>query len=91
MWLSPTHGREAVSLHFTWRAAEAAVTRAVAAVERQLAPFEPRPHWGKIFALSSETIRASYPRAADFTELAGRRDPTGVFRNPFLAHTLGLT
>ncbi|WP_018635251.1 FAD-binding protein [Parafrankia elaeagni] len=90
LWLSPTHSRESISLHFTWRPAEAAVTRAVAVVERQLAPFEPRPHWGKIFALPPETIRASYPRAADFTALAGRRDPTGVFRNTFLANTLGL-
>ncbi|ONH61438.1 FAD-binding protein [Frankia sp. CcI49] len=91
LWLSPTQGRAAISLHFTWRPAEAAVTQAVAAVERQLAPFEPRPHWGKIFTLPAETIRAAYPRAADFTALAERRDPTGVFRNTFLANTLGLT
>ncbi|MCK9893933.1 FAD-binding protein [Frankia sp. AgB32] len=90
LWLSPAYGRDAVSLHFTWRPDEAAVARAVAAVERQLAPFQPRPHWGKVFALPAESIRASYPRVADFLALADRGDPTGVFRNPFLAATVGL-
>ncbi|MCM3882363.1 FAD-binding protein [Frankia sp. R82] len=90
LWLSPAYRRDATSLHFTWLPDEAVVARAVAAVERQLAPFDPRPHWGKIFALPARTIRASYPRATDFLQLAGSHDPTGTFRNPFLAHTLGL-
>ncbi|CAO5258710.1 FAD-binding protein [Frankia sp. AgKG'84/4] len=90
LWLSPAYGRDAVSLHFTWRPDEAAVARAVAAVERQLAPFQPRPHWGKVFALPAASIRATYPRLGDFLALADRRDPTGVFRNTFLASTVGL-
>ncbi len=79
-----------MSLHFTWLPDEAAVARALAAIERQLAPFDPRPHWGKVFTLPARTIRASYPRATDFLQLAERHDPTGTFGNPFLAHTLGL-
>jgi xylitol oxidase len=88
LWLSPAYHRDAMSLHFTWLPAEPAVTRAVATIERQLAPFDPRPHWGKVFALPPATIRASYPHATDFIQLAERRDPKGVFRNPFLDHHL---
>ncbi|MBL7499109.1 FAD-binding protein [Frankia sp. CNm7] len=84
LWLSPAYQRDSLALHFTWLPGEAIVRPAVAAVERQLAPFSPRPHWGKIFTLPPELVRASYPRAEDFQALAGRRDPDGVLRNPYL-------
>lgn len=90
LWLSPAYRRDAMSLHFTWLPDEAAVARALAAIEHQLAPFDPRPHWGKVFTLPARTIRASCPRATDFLQLAERHDPTGTFRNPYLARTLGL-
>ncbi|ADP83953.1 FAD-binding protein [Pseudofrankia inefficax] len=84
LWLSPAYRRDVMALHFTWISAEGTVMPAVAAVERALAPFDPVPHWGKVFALPPAAVRAGYPRAAEFLALAARRDPEAVFRNQYL-------
>jgi xylitol oxidase len=80
-WLSPTTGRDSVGLHFTWVLDEPAVRRAVAEIEAALAPFEPRPHWAKVFTMPAATVRQRYPRLDDFAALAARWDPDGVFGN----------
>ena len=54
-------------------------------VEAALAPFEPRPHWGKVFLPGGAALAARYERLADFTRLAARLDPRGAFRNEWLA------
>ena len=51
LWLSPCHDRDTLALHCTWVADDARVQPAVAAVEAALAPFDARPHWGKVFAM----------------------------------------
>jgi alditol oxidase len=84
LWMSPQQGRPTVAIHFTWRPHTAAVLALVTQLERALAPFEPRPHWGKIFRLDAGQIAARYPRHADFVDLVHRFDPRGVFRNPWL-------
>ncbi|WP_045877606.1 FAD-binding protein [Pseudofrankia sp. DC12] len=84
LWLSPAYQRDVMALHFTWLPDEATVLPAVAAVERQLAPFAPAPHWGKVFSLPPDAVRAGYPCAAQFLALAARRDPGAVFRNQYL-------
>lgn len=87
LWLSPFRGRDSVGVHFTWRNDDAAVQRAVARVEDALAPFDPRPHWGKVF----RTRRTAHlDRLDDFRALVAEHDPSGTFRNPFLAEQLGL-
>jgi xylitol oxidase len=53
-------------------------------VERALAPFEPRPHWGKLFVAGAETIGPMYERLSDFARLLDRLDPRGAFRNEWL-------
>jgi len=89
LWLSMNYQRASLGLHFTWIADTAAVLPAVAAVEEQLAPLEPRPHWGKVFTQDAATVRGRYPRFADFRALARRHDPAGVFRNAWLNDILG--
>ena len=49
-------------------------------IEMALAPFEPRPHWGKLFVQSPAS---SYRRLPAFRALRGRLDPGRVFRNAF--------
>ena len=49
LWLSPAYRQDSVAFHFTWLPDTAAVLPVVTLVERQLAPFGPRPHWGKVF------------------------------------------
>ena len=53
-------------------------------IEAALAPFDPRPHWGKLFTMSPERVRSSYGGCRLFVELLERRDPSGTFRNAFL-------
>jgi xylitol oxidase len=84
LWLSPQYERDTLSIHFTWIADERAVAPVVAAVEDRLAPFDPRPHWGKVFGVPPETLAARYPRFADAVALATATDPAGVFRNDLL-------
>lgn len=86
LWLSPGYGRDSVCIHFTWKNEPDAVARAVVEVERVLAPFDPRPHWGKVFSMP---IGDSLPRLGDFRDLADRVDPHGKFSGPFLRRVLG--
>lgn len=89
LWLSPAYGRDSVALHFTWLDDTAAVLPVVAAVEERLAPFEPRPHWGKVFGMDPAMVRAGYPRMPDFQRLMREYDPAGKFRNEFVDRYLG--
>ncbi|MGW8374858.1 FAD-binding protein [Streptomyces sp. ODS28] len=84
LWLSPAYARDAVAFHFTWAPDSAAVTPVIGAVERALAPFAARPHWGKLFTTPPDELRELYAHYADFEELAARFDPAGTFRNAML-------
>ncbi|WP_217546892.1 FAD-binding protein [Streptomyces sp. GbtcB6] len=87
-WLSPAHGRDSVALHFTWVDDLTTVLPVVRRLEEALAPFDPRPHWGKVHAVPGEVLRGRYPRLADFRALARDLDPDGKFTNPFVAEVL---
>jgi xylitol oxidase len=84
LWLSPSQGRDTVAFHFTWIQDETAVRPVVESLENALLPLGARPHWGKVFAADATTLRACYPKVADFTGLADRHDPAGKFRNDYL-------
>jgi len=88
-WLSPCYRQDSVAIHFTWIADTAAVLPVVALAERQLAPFAPRPHWGKIFTSSPDDLHSHYERLPDFLDLIRRFDPSGKFRNAYTARYLG--
>ena len=88
LWLSPSFGRDSLAIHFTWKPDAAAVRPVVRAVEEALAPFDPRPHWGKVFY--QEAI-GCYERMPDFRRLAAELDPGGKFRNTALdRHIFGV-
>jgi len=80
LWMSPQCGQSTVAFHFTWKPDQAAAAHAAATVATALAPFAPRPHWGKVFPWSMLTAQ-TYERAGDFIALAERLDPRGAFRN----------
>jgi xylitol oxidase len=83
-WMSPAHGRDSVAFHFTWKPDWPAVKRLLRNLEAALAPFEPRPHWGKVFAMTAAEVHKHFPRLADFRHLVHSFDPQGKFRNRFL-------
>ena len=66
LWMSPQHGRDTVGIHFTWKREPELVGRLIAALEVALAPFAPRPHWGKLFLAGAATIADRYERLPDF-------------------------
>jgi xylitol oxidase len=73
-----------VTIHFTWKPDWPAVSRLLPIIEKELSPFQPRPHWGKLFTLPPAEIRSRYEKLADFIQLATKYDPKGKFRNDFL-------
>ena len=75
LWMSPQYGRDTVAIHFTWSPEPAAVRRALAEVERVLAPFEARPHWGKLFLAGADEIRPAVRAARRFPRAAGSPRP----------------
>jgi xylitol oxidase len=90
LWMSPQYGQDTIAIHFTWDADPAGVGRALAELEAALASCRARPHWGKVFLADADAITPLYERLGDFRRLAGRLDPRGAFRNPWLTrHVLG--
>jgi xylitol oxidase len=87
-WLSPSHGRDTVAVHFTWVQETTAVVPVVRRLEQALEPFAPRPHWGKVFTMPARTVRGRYPRLADFRGLVRELDPAGKFTNAFVRDVL---
>ncbi|YAL83217.1 FAD-binding protein [Dermacoccaceae bacterium W4C1] len=87
LWLSAAFEQDVVGFHFTWRPDEAAVRKLTPVIERALAPFDPKPHWGKVFTLPGP--QRSYPGLAAFAALRRKLDPDGVFDTPFVREVLG--
>src|SRR5271168_2421732 len=84
LWLSPCYKQPSVTIHFTWKQDWPAVSKLLPLIEKQLAPFHPRPHWGKLFTIPPAELHSSYERLAEFVTLTQRFDPHGKFRNQFL-------
>jgi xylitol oxidase len=84
LWLSMNYGADSVGFHFSLERDKSAVSKALHAIEGALAPFSPRPHWGKLFVMPAPDVQSRYPKLADFRELATRFDPGGKFRNAFI-------
>ena len=90
LWMSPCYKRPSVTIHFTWKPDWPAVSKLLPIIERELAPFHPRPHWGKLFTVSPAQLHAEYEGLPQFIGLSRRFDPTGKFRNEFLnTHIFG--
>jgi alditol oxidase len=83
-WMSPCYQQPSVAIHFTWKQDWPAVSQLLPVIERELAPFKARPHWGKLFTMSPSQLKSSYERLPEFIQLSKRYDPQGKFRNPFL-------
>ena len=90
LWMSPQYRCDTIGIHFTWTPEPDAVVRVLTDLEPALAPFDARPHWGKVFLAGATTIAARYERLPDFARLLETHDPRGAFRNAWLeARVLG--
>jgi alditol oxidase len=88
LWMSTSYGRDTVALHFTWIKDTGAVLPVLELLDERLAPFEARPHWGKLFTTPADALRSRYPRLPDFHALTRHYDPNGTFTNDFIARHL---
>lgn len=84
LWMSPQYGQDTIGIHFTWKREQDAVVRVLVDIEGALAPFDARPHWGKVFLADAASIAPLYERLPDFTRIVDRLDPRGAFRNAWL-------
>jgi xylitol oxidase len=88
LWMSPCHHQTSVTIHFTWKQETEAVLQLLPLIEKELAPFNARPHWGKVFTLTPKVLESRYEKLAGFKKLVAEYDPKGKFRNAFLARNI---
>ncbi|ASK66821.1 FAD-linked oxidoreductase [Brachybacterium avium] len=88
VWLSTAHERDTVYIaahrHFTEEPGPYLLM-----VQRTLASFGARPHWGKMHWLGLRELTALYPRLEDFRTVRRAVDPDGLLMSPYLRHLLG--
>jgi alditol oxidase len=84
LWMSEAYQRPSLAIHFTWKPDWPSVKKVLPQIEEQLAPFEPRPHWAKLFTMAPSQLESKYVKLADYKALLKEYDPRGKFRNVFL-------
>lgn len=83
-WMSPCYKKDCVTFHTTWKQEVDTVNSLMPLIEEQLAPFNPIPHWAKLFTMSPTVLQSRYEKIADFKQMVNHYDPYGKFRNEFL-------
>jgi xylitol oxidase len=83
-WMSPCYKQPSVTIHFTWKQDWPAVRKVLPVIEQELARYNARPHWGKLFTVSPPKLKSLYEKLPDFQKLIKEYDPNGKFRNEFL-------
>lgn len=84
LWMSPCYHQPSVAIHFTLKQDIDGVSNLLPKIEEKLSPFNVRPHWGKLFTISPDTLYSRYERMEDFKTLINQYDPQGKFRNEFI-------
>ena len=84
LWLSGAYQRPMLAIHFTWKPEPDAVHALLPDIEAALAPFDARPHWGKVNRMDAATLARVHPRLADSRALFDRLDPDGMLSNSYL-------
>ena len=88
LWMSPCRKQTSATIHFTWKQDWPAVSKLLPLIEKELAPFKARPHWGKLFTISPKVLASRYEKLEDFKNMITTYDPHGKFRNDFLNATI---
>lgn len=84
LWMSPCYQQPSIAIHFTLKPDWPAVQQLLPQIEAELAPFNVKPHWGKLFTIDPATLQSRYEKIGDFRQLLEEYDPEGKFRNAFL-------
>jgi xylitol oxidase len=83
-WMSPCYEQPSVAIHFTLKQDWLAVKKLLPLIEKELAPFNVKPHWGKLFTISPAVLKQRYPKMENFKNWITQYDPRGKFQNDFL-------
>jgi xylitol oxidase len=82
--MSPFYKRTCVAFHFTWKQEIEEVNAVLPFIEGALAPYNPRPHWGKVFTMKPDVLQSRIEKLNEFKSLMAKHDPEGKFRNEFI-------
>ena len=88
LWMSTAYQRDSLAIHFTWKPEWDVVKQILPQIEAQLKPFNPRPHWAKLFTIPPQQLEAQYTRLPEFKSFLNQHDPAGKFRNEFIESNL---
>ncbi|MHA4806782.1 D-arabinono-1,4-lactone oxidase [Flavitalea flava] len=88
LWMSPCYRQDSTAIHFTWKQDWPAVAQLLPLIEVRLAPFNAKPHWGKLFTTPHQRIQSLYDKLPDFKQMLQHYDPKGKFRNEYLDNLL---
>jgi len=88
LWMSPCYKKSVICFHTTWKYDYDNVIKCIQLMEEKLSPFNPIPHWGKLFTLQPSAIQKCYPKLNEWKQLVEKYDPNGKFRNEFLTSLL---
>jgi xylitol oxidase len=69
LWMSPCYDQPSIAIHFTLKQDIEGVSSLLPKIEEKLAPFNVRPHWGKLFTILPAVLQSRYPRIDDFKKL----------------------
>jgi len=86
--MSPAYHQDSMAIHFTWKPETPEVLAVLPLIEAKLAPFNARPHWGKVFTMPPARVRQVYPNIPQFQALVQQFDPSAKFRNQFIADNI---
>ncbi len=82
--MSPFCAVDAMGIHFTWKKDWHSVKAILPLVESVLSQYQPKPHWGKLWAMKPKQVAQSYPGLSEFKKTIQKYDPNKKFQNPFL-------
>lgn len=84
LWMSPCYQQPSVTIHFTWKPDWPSVRKVLPVIEQELAQYNARPHWGKLFTVSPAKLKSLYEKLPDFQKMIREYDPDRKFGNEFL-------
>jgi hypothetical protein len=87
-YLSPFYQRDSISVSICGHK-YLGYREFLADVARTLEPFDPRPHWGKIFHMDKQRLQTAFPEYGRFSSIRERLDPSGSFLGPYLSPLFG--
>lgn len=87
-WMSPCYQQDCITIHTTWKQKPKEVLALLPRIEAALAPYNVKPHWGKLFTIDAKTLQSRYQKQADFVALAKTYDPEGKFVNTYLRRNI---